>query len=271
MSHKTKSLILSLFISLFSFAPSNTFAIPIATDVALPVSKGETVYRLQSKKMKPEGAKESYIFPFAFAHGLSPKTVLIGVLPYKSTDSTSGLVDISFNLRHTVYQRDSFLRTSRFALLGGIKLPTGSDEFTSESTDWRFGGVYTLQDNRHEIDASLVYSINTEAEDAEKGDTLAHDISYQLRISPWNWPDSGVPAQFNFVVELNGLYTQKDEISGIKAANTGGYKLFISPGFQWVSQQFIIEGLFQRPVVQDLNGNQMEEDYRAILGVRFQM
>ena len=164
-----------------------------------------------------------------------------------------------------------FLTTTLISLLGGIKLPTGKNEFTSESTDWCLGGVYTLQHNRNEIDASLVYSVNTEAEGAEKGDTLAHDLAYQLRLFPWNWPESGVPAQINFVMELNGLYSQKDEVSGIKADNSSGYQLFLSPGFQWVSRRFIIEGLFQRPIVHDLNGSQTKEDYRAILGVRFQI
>lgn len=270
MSYQKSSLGLLLGVFLM-ITQNNAFAIPIATNVALPVSKGETVYRLQGKKVKREGMEEVYITPLAFAHGLSEKTVLIGVLPYKTTDSTSGLLDIPLTVRHTIYQYNSFLRTSRFALLGGVKLPTGSNEFTSESTDWRFGGIYTLQDNRHEIDASLVYSINTEAEGVEKGDTLAHDLSYQLRLFPRSWPDRGVPAQINFVMELNGLYAQKDEVSGIKSNDFGGYQLYLSPGFQWVSRQFIIEGLFQQPIVQDLSGTQAEEDYRAILGVRFQI
>lgn len=124
--------------------------------------------------------------------------------------------------------------SSRFALLGGVKLPTGKNEFTSESTDWRFGGVYTLQENRHEIDGSVVYSVNTEAEGVEKGDTLAHDITCQLRLSPWDWPETSLPAQFNLVIELSALYSQKDELSGIKTENSGGYQLFLSPGFQWV-------------------------------------
>ena len=248
-----------------------SWAIPIATNVALPVTKGETVYRVQTKSIKPKNMNETYVYPVAFAHGLSGNTVLIGALPYKVTPTTSGLTDIPLTIRYTVYRKDAPLETSRFALLGGIKLPLGSDVFTTESTDWRLGGVYTYQNNRHEIDASLVYSINTEAQGVEKGDTIAHDLAYQFRLFPGSYGESGVPSQLNLDIEFNGIYIGKDEILGLRDNSTGSYKLFLSPGLQWVTQNYIIEGLAQFPIVQNLNASQNKEDFRLILGVRFQI
>ncbi len=44
--------------------------------------------------------------------------------------------------------------------------------------------------------------------------------------------------------------------------------LFLSPGAQFITQHFIVEASVQVPVVQDLNGPQLEKDFVAVLGVR---
>jgi len=248
----------------------NSHAIPINTNVALPVAKNHTVFRIQNKIKKINGADESHTVILAIAHGLTEKDVLIFSIPQLVTGSNKGFGDTTFLVRHTVYKYDAPLLTSRVGVMGGIKLPTGKDQITTESTDWRIGAVYTLQSDRHEIDTSILYAINTEAEGSENGDILFHDVAYQLRLYPWTLPDVGVPSQFNFVIEANGEIIQKNEINGIKDDNSGGYKLFASAGFQWVEIYWIAEVLFQTPLVQDLNGVQLNEKYRAIAGIRFQ-
>ncbi len=44
--------------------------------------------------------------------------------------------------------------------------------------------------------------------------------------------------------------------------------LFLSPGAQFVTQRFIVEASVQVPVVQDLNGPQLETNFVAVLSVR---
>jgi len=260
-----------IFLLMFISVSKLCWAIPIATNVALPVAKGEFVYRIQAKSRQLKGESETYTLPVAAAYGLSGKTVLITSIPYKTTPSASGVADVVINIRHTIYQKDAPQKTSRFAILGGIKLPVGSDSFTTDSTDWRFGGVYTYQYDRHEFDASIVYSINTKAKDLELGDTISHDFAYQYRISPSEFASSGIPSQINLDFEINGIYTAKSEVSNVKDSNSGSYKLFLSSGLQWVNKNLIVEGLAQFPVIQNLNGMQTKEEMRLILGFRFQM
>jgi len=245
-------------------------AIPVNANVALPITEGHTVYRIQYKTTKNENEKVTETYIFAFAHGLSGKTVLIGAIPAKISKTFTGAGDLALFLKHTVYQIDGPLYTSRLALVGGIKFPTGKDKFTSESTDWRVGVVYTMQDDSHEIDISTLYSINTEAEGIEQGDTFNHDLAYQFRLFPWNLPEEGIPTTINVVGELNGISIQKTEVDGMQQENTGGYKLFISPGLQIVGSQIIVEGIVQFPIIQDLNGTQPEERYRTVVSTRFQ-
>ena len=57
---------------------------------------------------------------------------------------------------------------------------------------------------------------------------------------------------------------------GIEVANSGGHTLFLSPGIQYVSQRVVYEFSFQQPVLQDLNKNQLETDYKLALSARVQ-
>ena len=69
-------LILSLF-----FALENALAIPINTNVALPVAKGHSVFRLQGIAKKTQNSTEVQNLALAIAHGLTKKTVLIAIIP----------------------------------------------------------------------------------------------------------------------------------------------------------------------------------------------
>lgn len=246
----------------------NLQAIPINTSVALPVATGNAVFRLQSKFFKSDS--DRHLFVAAVAYGLSRRTTLIVSSLGVSKGPTKGMGDSSILVRQTVLQFDAPLYTSRLGLLGGVKLPTGVDEVTTNSTDWRAGGVYTMQSDQHEFDSSVIFHVNTTGSGIKMGDRILHDLAYQIRISPWHLPETGVPSQWNLVVELNGIFSEKNRVSGATDPNTGGYQLFLSPGVQWVSQKIILEFLFQKPVVQNLNGSQMQEEYRLLSGTRFQ-
>ncbi len=52
--------------------------------------------------------------------------------------------------------------------------------------------------------------------------------------------------------------------------DTGGTVVFLSPGIQWVTQRVIYEASLQVPVIQNLNGSQVETDFVATAGVRIQ-
>jgi hypothetical protein len=51
--------------------------------------------------------------------------------------------------------------------------------------------------------------------------------------------------------------------------NTGGTIIFLAPGIQYVTRRYILEAAVQIPVVQNLNGNALENEYVARTGFRW--
>lgn len=261
----------------------------INTNVALPVREGGFVYRTQVRFLRATVDPSSldrditaYAISNILVYGATERTTLFGIVPYvvQSLDLTSdgtrqeenvqGFADLTFLLRQQIYARDAVQRTERLGLLGGLEVPTGKDEFSSHSTDFLLGGVYTLQSGRHELDADLIFKVNTEARDVDPGEELQYDVAYQLRVRPWQWPERGTPSQIYAVIEANAISAEKAISDGSRFDDTGGTVVLLSPGIQWVTPRVIYEVSLQFPVIENLNGDQVETDLVALSGVRIQ-
>ncbi len=261
----------------------------INTHVALPVREGGYVYRTQLRFLSASDDPtpldrdiDLYAIPNVLVYGATARTTIFGIFPYLSrsvdftaaglpqSDDVNGFGDLRFLVRQTVYAKDALQRTSRLGLLAGLEIPSGKEEFSSHSTDYQLGAVYTLQDGRHELDADLIYKINTEGRGRELGDELQYNLAYEVRVSPWEWPERGTPSQIYLVIEANGKTSLETRSGGAKLGDTGGTIVFLSPGIQFVTRRVIYEGSIQIPVVQNLNGGQVETDFVAAAGVRVQ-
>ncbi len=259
----------------------------INTDVALPVHQGGFVFRGQLRYQRLANdptalGRETTVWaaPLVVVYGVTSRTTVIGALPYIFESSKSnpvgapvedhrrGLADLRLLIRQTVFVRDGVQRTSRLGLLGGIEIPSGSEGFSSNTTQYLLGGVYTLQHGRHELDVDNVWKLNGEADSVDAGDEYQADAAYQLRVAPWNWPESGTPAQVYGVLEANWSTRQRSSAGGARVADSGGSLLFLSPGLQLVTRQVIYEASLQIPVIRDLNGSQLEPNLGASLGLR---
>ncbi|MCH8029290.1 MAG: transporter [Candidatus Dadabacteria bacterium] len=284
-----------LFLSILFIAPANgVLAAGINTNVALPVRKGGFVFRSQARWLRATDDSTSLdrevnvvAIPNVLVYGATPDLSLFAIVPYifrnvKFTDPSSGkrtekddngIGDSILLGRYTVYARDYPSGTARFALIGGIKLPTGDDDLepiTTESIDFPLGWVSTVtwDFGRHELDADFIYRINTEADDFEKGDDLVYDLAYEFRVYPWTLPEVGAPNFIYLVAEANGIYSQKGELDGKTIENSGGHTLFLSPGIQFASKRYILEASIQLPIIQSLNGAQVETDFILSAGIR---
>ena len=285
--------VLSLFV--LSIIPGNDLlSAPINSNVALPVRKGGFIFRSQVRWLRATDDPTSsdkqvnvVAITNTLVYGVTPDLALFAIFPYifrnvELTDPSSGKIidkndsgigDLTLIGRYTIYAKDYPSGTARFAPLAGIKLPTGDDDLepiTTESIDFQLGGVSTItwDFGRHEVDADIIYRINTEAEDFEKGDDLIYDLAYEFRVYPWTLPDVGAPNFLYLVAEANGIFSQKSELNRKTIDNSGGSILFLSPGIQFVTKRYILEASIQLPVIQDLNGNQVETDFVFTAGFR---
>ena len=272
-------------------------AAPITFNTALPIAEGEGVFRVQARFISstedpgPQGRELTVgAFPFVLAYGVTEKLALFGIVPVldkemeiKSmgvTRDTNGLGDITLLARYTAWKRDRPGETFRIAPFVGIEAPTGEDtekdslgplpqplQLGSGSWDYTIGAVLTWQTIKRQIDASASYKINTEANDFEFGDETRLEVSWQQRV----WPKtlgSGVPAFIYAVLESNLIHNQKNREGGIVSQDSGGTAWFLAPGIQYVTRRTVLEAAVQLPVVQDLNGNALENDFTGILSFR---
>jgi hypothetical protein len=68
-----------------------------------------------------------------------------------------------------------------------------------------------------------------------------------------------------WLLELNGEYSERNELNGNALANSGGNEVFVSPGVFWTLRNFAVKAGVQIPVLSRLNEDQQKTDYRARL------
>lgn len=275
-------------------------AAPETFNTALPVGKGDFVFREQFLHIKASDDPspldrnlEVLGGVSVLGYGVTSDLAIFGMLPYldkeldltmpggqRITRSTSGIGDAQLFARYTVLQEDLPGRSFRIAPFLGLKLPTGDDSDRDSfgrlpqplqlgSGSWDpFGGVIvTWQTLDYQVDAQLSYKANNEANGFDFGDEFRFDASLQYRL----WPHelgAGVPGFLYGVIETNLLHQAKNEIGGTDDPNSGGTRLFLSPGLQYVTKRWVLEAIVQLPVVQDLNGMELEDDFIVRAGFR---
>lgn len=272
---------------------------PITFNTALPVAEGEFVFRgqivLDQSGDDASGAdrdRTAWTALSVLGYGVTSDLAVFGALPYvdkrlqlttggtRRTRSATGLGDFTFFGRYTAYRKDWPQRTLRVAPFVGAETPTGkSDEADSfgrlppsvqpgsGSFDPFAGIVATYQTLAFQLDAQASYKVNTKANSFEFGDVARLDGSLQYRV----WPrtlGSGVPGFLYAVLETNLIHQDKNRIGGVSNDNSGGTTLFLSPGLQYVTKRWIVEAGVQLPVIQNLNGTALENEYVVRGGFR---
>jgi len=280
--------------------PASASGVAINSDVGLTPFKGQWIYRSQLRYTKkaddpsPQDRKFDVVtMPQTLVYGLTEKASVILTIPFlsKELDSTTdgirtsrgdaGLGDLLLLGKYRLYAKDYPTAASRFSIVAGTDLPTGQSgdadargklprdlQLGSGSADPLVGGAYTWQSLDDEWDASLTYQFNTTANKFEFGDVLTYTVAYQRRVWPFTLPERGLYAQWNVVLEANGQWEQQAQDHSRRIDNTGGHLLFLSPGVQVATKYFVAETSIQLPVLQNLNGNQIEPDFVLVASVR---
>ena len=273
---------------------------PITFNSAIVLAEGEFVVREQfvfkRSSEDPSGAdreRESVGVISVLGYAVDRDFMLFGVLPYaenrleRTTDgerrarSARGVGDLRLFGRYTVLRKNWPGGTFRISPFAGVEAPTGEDDKSDAfgrqpasvqlgSGSWDpFGGlVFTYQTLDFQVDAAVSYQANTEANDFEFGDVARADASLQYRL----WPrelEGGVPGFLYGVIETNLIHKDKNRIAGVDNPNSGGTTLFLVPGLQYVTKRWVFEAAVQLPVVQDLNGTALENDFIVRAGFRF--
>lgn len=184
--------------------------------------------------------------------------------------SSSGLGDLSLRGKFRFWRHDSLGTQDSAALILGIKFPTGDDRETpklgSGSTDFLFGLAAGHESRRWYFFGDARYRLNTEGEgDLKVGDRLFIDAAIGIRpwLTEYLKPDLVVMTEFNWETWM------KNELKGQDISDSGGDRLFVTPGFFLTYRNVALKGGVQIPIYRDLRGDQPEEDYRFVSAVEF--
>jgi len=251
------------------------------SDSAIQPSKGVIAWRQLATHTEysndPTGQREDLSdlrLTTGLTYGLSSTLAVEAQVPVivRSWDRTGGgsedevgLGDPSLALRWRFWQDDTgAVDTRRAVLIAGAELPSGDDEFSSESVDPFLGAAYSQISGRWAFNADARFKLNTSSErDASRvtpGDfadeALLANASVLYRLTPKAWgPDATVSSYA--ILELNGLF------------ETGGdAEVMLAPGYLWEAQGWAWEVSVQLPIVQDVE-NRFERNWSVRAGLRF--
>jgi len=206
----------------------------------------------------------------AFKYGLTGNWVAGVALPYQylkeGSERNGGVGDITFSTKYRFWRQDALGTQESMAVLFKVKPDTASSDGVPSTgtgtTDALAGLTYGYESLKWYRWASARYRRNGRSDIGfQRGDTFLVDLAGGIRLTP---PDYWKPDTV-WLLELNGEISQRAELDGRELANSRGQEWFISPGLMWTVRNFAVKAGVQLPVVNNLNGDQNESDYRAVL------
>lgn len=265
-----KILVLSL---LLTITHTFTYGAGLNTDVALTPPEGGTVIRTQwrNTKLSPDSSLSKmevdlHAFPVTAVHGITADFAAIISIPtiqrtvrikHGNTFHDRGIGDIPVLGKYRFYQNDQPGRTTRWAVIGGVELPSFDNVFSSESVDPVIGTVWTHQRLEWWVDWNLQYQFNTGSgihnDDALRVNAAA---SYPLRYGEQERSGSW---RLYAIGEVNGLFL-----------TDGSKQMLVSPGLQLITARWIMEGGIQLPVHQNMKSPRLDTDMTMVFSFRFQ-
>jgi len=238
---------------------------------------------LQDGEQIPDSLDRSvttYLYPLIVPVNLRTTTQVGAVVPFltrrvESTAGTmteTGLGDVTVFLKQLLVQVDRRAETFRVAVKGSAKLPTGSEDANvplgSGSVDYGLSAVGGWVKQRWGIYGEAIYFVNTSKGDTDFGNRFGYNAALGFRLIPSVYERYPSP-QLNLFLELNGNVVGKTQVNEQANPNSGGSRLFVSPGLQYVGgRRWLVEAAVQLPVVDEPNGTQLATDWTARVGTR---
>jgi len=218
----------------------NTWAMGLRSFVALPLEQRGIVLRAQNIDNL---SNNTNIAVANVAYGITGQQTLLFGLPYRLSPSGSDRSgDLSVLYRQTIWQQDKPDGTNRMGLLFGGIIPTTSKRDGGE----QLGFVATFYQGRREVDFDGVWAQGF----GRSPSRALYDISYQYRLAPAEYPESGLGSEWDIVFEYNGRWLEKNDLLHQ-----------VTMGLQWIHPTWVIES----GIIQTMNSS---HDTQIIISTR---
>jgi hypothetical protein len=192
-----------------------------------------------------------------------------------NTFNPDGFTDLWLSGKYRFYQGP----IGQFALIAGLKAPVGDSQVISSTGeqvepsatagtgawDGQIGLAYSLPlSPTLNLDTSAVYTLRGERYNYRLGNRIDLGAVLGWRVCG----DAQTFPQVSLVAETTFRHVARSENLNASLENTGSTVLFVSPGLKVAFSQRISANVgVQIPVVQHLNGRQVETQFRLISAI----
>ncbi len=177
-------------------------------------------------------------------------------------EEVTALGDITITVKNFMQEKE-FLQTHMYGFLGGLKLPTASEETDSNGVPLDFdvqagqgatvlnaGAWYANYNYPYLFYTSATYHVATEGyQEFQAGDALVYNATAQYASQH----------SVAYYLGLEGRSSQKDTFSGEDDPDSGGTIIFIAPGLIYtIVQDLLFNATVKFPAIDALNGDHTE-------------
>jgi hypothetical protein len=265
------------------FLTVQTFAGGISVDAGLTPAEDRWIVRLQARQMNMSresiSAKSSMTTQAAVlmtAYGFRSNITLIMMQGWLNRESnmmgnsltTSGYSDLNLILKYRIYRHNTEVHTLGLAATSKITLPSGGEMQSDGYWSMTPGLFLSLRLDSWALDASATYKI----QNLFSGSTQSSQRGYEFKL------DGAIARQISIrsfrsfaiapVLEGNLGINKPDRMNN-ESVPEQSTVFFLSPGLKVTYSSFILEGLLQYPVLQDVPENLMQQGVHGRFGLRY--
>ncbi|ETO93115.1 hypothetical protein [Legionella oakridgensis] len=203
----------------------------------------------------------------SFLYGLSDTASIFFTLPVAvkyttGSNHSSGLSDVSLQGEYAFYDNSNSKSTQQATMVTAITFPTGSSTKNpptgNDTYNFFIGGTY----NQIFIDWSWFVSPGINWFAVKDHTLMGSQYLYQFGIGK-NFQSQRDRFIWAGLLELDGVYSEKNKLFGKKDPNSGGNIVNITPSLWYSTQTLIIQAGIAFPLLQQWNGNQSKTNYYA--------
>jgi len=232
------------------------------------VDKGDTQLFTYVDYLKGQGELFAEVIP-SFLYGIRDDLSLFVEVPIAAkfqlgSDTSHGLEDLYITAEYVFYSKNKLESAFLSTLVTTLILPTGSANKTPSTglgvPSFFLGLTAGYMDTEWYYYGSLGAILTT----VNKGIEIGNQFLYQWGLGK-NISYAADSYIFNWLIEFDGTYRQKDKIKGITDQDSGGNVIFLGPSLWFSTQRIIVQVGVSWVIAQHLFGVQ-EQDHYIVVG-----
>jgi hypothetical protein len=178
----------------------------------------------------------------------------------ENKNHSSGLEDVFLQLEYGFYAKQTSTFSDEATLVTHVTFPTGS---TQKQPTTGFGSPSVFLGatfNRTYVDWFGFTSHGVVETTSHDGTKIGNQFLYQFGLGR-NIKSVVSQWMLAWMVEVDGLYVQRNKIQGITDPDSGGNVIYITPSLWFSTKKLIIQLGVGAPITQHLFGEQKRDNY----------